>query len=72
MLSYDRRAVRQRFEERFTATRMAKDYVRTYRQLLSIRTFDGKMQNSGLRHLDLNGGGGLAPVPAEKLLDAAE
>ena len=26
ILSYDRRAVRQRFEDRFTATRMAKDY----------------------------------------------
>ena len=34
ILSYDRRAVRQRFEQRFTATRMAKDYVSTYRQLL--------------------------------------
>ena len=35
ILSYDRRAVRQRFEQRFTATRMAKNYVSTYRQLLS-------------------------------------
>ena len=26
----DRRAVRRRFEERFTAARMAKDYVRVY------------------------------------------
>ena len=32
ILSYDRRAVRRRFEDRFTATRMAKDYVSTYRQ----------------------------------------
>jgi glycosyltransferase involved in cell wall biosynthesis len=32
ILSYDRRAVRQRFEERFTSPRMANDYVRTYRQ----------------------------------------
>src|ERR1700719_1386113 len=30
ILSYDRRAVRQRFDERFTAARMAKDYVSTY------------------------------------------
>jgi glycosyltransferase involved in cell wall biosynthesis len=29
ILSYDRRAVRQRFEERFTATRMANNYVST-------------------------------------------
>ena len=27
ILSYDRRAVRQRFEQRFTATRIAKNYV---------------------------------------------
>jgi glycosyltransferase involved in cell wall biosynthesis len=72
ILSYNRRAVRQRFEERFTASRMAKDYVRTYRQLLSIRTSDRKMQNSRLRQPDLNGGKGLIRVPDEKLLDAAE
>jgi hypothetical protein len=30
----DRRKVRCRFEERFTARRMAKDYVRVYRGLL--------------------------------------
>ena len=34
ILSYDRRAVRQRFEDRFTSTRMAKDYVSTYHRLL--------------------------------------
>src|SRR6202035_2252514 len=38
ILSYDRRMVRRRFEERFDATRMAKDYVSTYRQLLNMRT----------------------------------
>ena len=31
----DRRAVRRRFEERFTAARMASDYVRVYKSLLS-------------------------------------
>ena len=30
----DRRKVRSRFEERFTARRMAKDYVRVYRGLV--------------------------------------
>src|ERR1700746_623676 len=30
----DRRKVRRRFEERFTARRMAKDYVRVYRGLV--------------------------------------
>ena len=34
VLALDRRAVRRRFEERFTATRMAKDYLQVYRSLL--------------------------------------
>jgi glycosyltransferase involved in cell wall biosynthesis len=33
VLAFDRRAIRRRFEERFTATRMAKDYVSVYRAL---------------------------------------
>src|SRR3974390_3152934 len=35
VMALDRRAVRRRFEERFTATRMAKDYVRVYNSLLA-------------------------------------
>ncbi|MGA8004192.1 MAG: glycosyltransferase family 4 protein, partial [Pseudolabrys sp.] len=35
VIGLDRRAVRRRFEERFTATRMAKDYVRVYKSLLA-------------------------------------
>ena len=70
ILSYDRRAVRQRFEERFTATRMAKDYVITYRQLLKMRTSNGKIQSTWPRQLDLNGGNGLTPVSIEKPLAA--
>jgi glycosyltransferase involved in cell wall biosynthesis len=34
VLALDRRVVRQRFEERFSATRMANDYVSVYRGLL--------------------------------------
>jgi len=34
VLALDRRAVRRRFEQRFSATRMAKEYVQTYRSLL--------------------------------------
>src|SRR6202011_2721398 len=34
VLTLDRRKVRRRFEERFTATRMAKDYLAVYRSLL--------------------------------------
>ncbi len=62
LLSYDRRAVRQRFEERFTATRMAKDYVGAYRRLLKARTSNGKTQGIRPRRLDLNGAAGLTPV----------
>jgi glycosyltransferase involved in cell wall biosynthesis len=34
VIALDRRTVRRRFEERFTAARMAKDYVNVYRKLL--------------------------------------
>jgi glycosyltransferase involved in cell wall biosynthesis len=34
VLALDRRAVRQRFEHRFSVARMAKDYVHVYRSLL--------------------------------------
>ena len=33
-LALDRRMVRRRFEERFSAARMARDYVRIYRSML--------------------------------------
>jgi len=35
VLALDRGRVRRRFEERFTATRMAKDYVKLYRSLIA-------------------------------------
>ena len=46
----DRRKVRRRFEERFTARRMASDYVRVYRKLVHAvaRPRDVKYQNVGL------------------------
>jgi hypothetical protein len=37
VLALDRGRVRRRFEERFTATRMAKDYVAIYERLLGTR-----------------------------------
>jgi glycosyltransferase involved in cell wall biosynthesis len=39
VIGLDRRAVRRRFEERFSATRMAKDYVRVYRSLRERERF---------------------------------
>jgi glycosyltransferase involved in cell wall biosynthesis len=59
ILTYDRHAVRQRFEERFTSARMAKDYVSTYRKLLRARTVNGKAQSTWARRLD--GGNVLTP-----------
>src|SRR6202521_5224092 len=59
ILSYDRRVVRRRFEERFTDARMARDYISTYRQLLRTRTSNGKAQKTWPRQLDLNGGNDL-------------
>jgi glycosyltransferase involved in cell wall biosynthesis len=38
LMAFDRRAVRRRFNERFTATRMAKDYLAVYRSLLQQAT----------------------------------
>ena len=35
MLTLDRRRIRRSFEERFTASRMAKDYLQVYRSLLN-------------------------------------
>jgi len=63
ILSYDRRAVRQRFEQRFTATRMAQNYVSTYRRLLKTRTSGPRP-----RQLGINSGNGLIPVPIENSL----
>ena len=70
ILSYDRRAVRQRFDERFTATRMAKDYVSTYRQLLRERTSNDQRRRPWLRRRALNGGNGSIPVSGDRPLPA--
>ena len=73
ILSYDRRAVRQRFEERFTVTRMAKDYVSIYRQLLAIRASNGETRHPRPRQLPLNGGNGFFPVkPLPVLVEAVD
>ena len=65
ILSYDRRAVRQRFEERFTAARMAKDYVNVYCRLLKTRASDDR-----LLQVDLNSGNGSTLMSIEKPLPA--
>jgi len=67
---YDRRVVRERFEERFTDARMAKEYVSTYRQLLRIGSCNGKTPAIRLHQLHLNGGNGSTAVSTEKPLPA--
>jgi glycosyltransferase involved in cell wall biosynthesis len=59
ILSYNRRAVRQRFEERYTATRMAKDYVNTYHKLSRKRTTNHEPQTTRPRQLNPRDGNGL-------------
>jgi len=57
LISLDRARVRRRFEERFTSTRMAHDYVRIYQSLLH------DARESTARHRALKGGPRLL-VPA--------
>ncbi len=66
ILSYDRRAVRRRFEERFTATRMARDYLTAYHQLLRISASDG-LRPSPWPHLrGLDGGNRSIPLSPKR------
>ena len=47
VIALDRKKVRQRFEQRFSATRMAKDYVSVYRSLLeSSKSVDAAKQDT--------------------------
>jgi glycosyltransferase involved in cell wall biosynthesis len=46
VMALDRRKVRQRFEQRFTATRMAMDYVSTYGSLLRSQFLTQKRQDT--------------------------
>jgi glycosyltransferase involved in cell wall biosynthesis len=70
ILAYDRRAVRQRFEEKFSSARMAKDYVSTYRQLLKMRRSNGETPSTRLHQLDLSGGNGSTVASMEIPLPA--
>jgi glycosyltransferase involved in cell wall biosynthesis len=65
ILALDRRAVRRRFEERFTSARMAKDYVSTYRRLLKTCTSGARSRQN-----DLDGGDGSMSLSLEKPLAA--
>ena len=49
VVALDRRAVRQRFEERFTASRMAKDYLGVYRSLLKRSQVEPRQEDAAAR-----------------------
>jgi glycosyltransferase involved in cell wall biosynthesis len=55
VLSYDRRAVRERFQERFTATRMAGNYVKLYRKFLKMPANSGEKQDFGQPRTEIIG-----------------
>ena len=56
VLALDRRAVRKRFDERFTATRMAKDYVQAYRSLLKRPSLSERETVVPIREAELEKG----------------
>jgi glycosyltransferase involved in cell wall biosynthesis len=60
----DRRKVRRRFEERFTARRMAKDYVRVYQSLAYHAAQPGRSTK-----YPVNGG---ARISGDELVSAAD
>src|SRR4029079_2654440 len=53
VIALDRKTVRRRFEERFSATRMAQDYVSAYRSLLESQSLDSDDRIT--RHRSRNG-----------------
>ena len=63
VIALDRKKVRQRFEQRFSATRMAKDYVGVYRSLLESSKSVGAAKQDALHRL-VNGSSAIIPRPA--------
>jgi glycosyltransferase involved in cell wall biosynthesis len=56
VLAFDRRAVRQKFEQRFSAARMAKDYVQVYRSLIKGQALPERDAPVSRRQLELEQG----------------
>jgi glycosyltransferase involved in cell wall biosynthesis len=56
VLTLDRRAVRQKFEQRFSAARMAKDYVQVYRSLIKGQALPERDAPVSRRQLELEQG----------------
>jgi hypothetical protein len=55
VIALDRNKVRQRFEQRFSATRMAKDYVSVYRSLLASKSLHSAERDTQRRSRNGNG-----------------
>jgi hypothetical protein len=53
--------VRQRFEERFTASRMATDYVKVYERLVGKLGADAELSTAPLPEARPNGAGETTP-----------
>jgi glycosyltransferase involved in cell wall biosynthesis len=62
VIALDRRKVRRRFEQRFTAARMAKDYVNVYRSLLESSK-SPELEDTDTRHTPAESGGANGPRP---------
>jgi glycosyltransferase involved in cell wall biosynthesis len=56
VLALDRRTVRQKFEQRFSASRMAKDYVQVYRSLIKQQALPERDAPVSRRQLELEQG----------------
>jgi glycosyltransferase involved in cell wall biosynthesis len=63
VIALDRKRVRQRFDQRFSATRMAKDYVGVYRSLLDSSRFVG-IAKQDIRPVMRNGNGAITLRPS--------
>jgi glycosyltransferase involved in cell wall biosynthesis len=59
VLALDRRRVRQRFEERFTAARMVRDYVKIYQHLIDVTQSRDDDIGTTARAAKTNGNGSL-------------
>jgi glycosyltransferase involved in cell wall biosynthesis len=57
VMALDRKKVRNRFEQRFSATRMAKDYVKVYRSLLASPQFNEPEEAGSGRQSEETGSG---------------
>ena len=71
LLALDRRAVRRRFEERFSASRMARDYVALYERQIALDDLVRSARNAGVRGPRIMDGRLPGTAPATQGLDLA-